>query len=77
MTERKGKAEIIDVKALLGGDDAFNRTAVRAALQEVLEAEMTEAVGAAKVSGHAVLRVIFRPLADCVLTGRTESALPA
>lgn len=48
MTERKGKAEAIDVKALLAGDDAFIRTVVRAALQEVLEAEMTEAVGAGK-----------------------------
>jgi transposase-like protein len=48
MTEKKGKAEGIDVKALLSGDDAFIRTVVRAALQEVLEAEMTEAVGAGK-----------------------------
>jgi transposase-like protein len=48
MTERKGKTDIIHVKGLLSGDDAFIRTVVRAALQEVLEAEMTEAVGAAK-----------------------------
>jgi transposase-like protein len=48
MTEKKGKAEGIDVKALLAGDDAFIRTVVRAALQEVLEAEMSEAVGAGK-----------------------------
>jgi transposase-like protein len=48
MTEQKGKAEGIDVKAVLAGDEAFIRTAVRAALQEVLEAEMTEAVGAGK-----------------------------
>jgi transposase-like protein len=45
MTERKSKAEVIDAKALLAGDDVFLRTVVRAALQEVLEAEMTEAVG--------------------------------
>ena len=44
MTEKKGKAGDIDVKALLAGDDAFIRTVVRAALQEVLEAEMTEPV---------------------------------
>jgi putative transposase len=48
MTERKVKSEGIDVKALLAGDDAFPRTVVRAALQEVLEAEMTEALGAGK-----------------------------
>jgi transposase-like protein len=48
MTEKKGKAESIDVKALLAGDDAFIRAVVRAALQEVLEAEMTEALSADK-----------------------------
>ena len=48
MTEKKGKTEGIDVKALLAGDDTFIRSVVRTALQEVLEAEMTEAVGAAK-----------------------------
>lgn len=48
MTERKFKAEGMDVKALLTSDDAFIRTVVRTALQEILEAEMTEAVGAGK-----------------------------
>jgi putative transposase len=48
LTEKKSRSEIIDVKAVLAGDDAFVRTVVRAALQEVLEAEMAEAVGAAK-----------------------------
>jgi putative transposase len=48
MTEKKGKAEGIDVKALLASDDAFIRAVVRAALQEVLEAEMTEALSADK-----------------------------
>jgi transposase-like protein len=48
MTEKKDKAEGIDVKALLAGDDAFICAVVRAALQEVLEAEMTEALSADK-----------------------------
>jgi transposase-like protein len=48
MTERRSGREVIDVKAVLAGDDAFIRTVVRTALQEVLEAEMTEAVGAGK-----------------------------
>ena len=48
MTEKKGKGEVVDVKALLAGDEEFVRTLMRAALQEVLEAEMTEAVGAGK-----------------------------
>ncbi len=48
MTERKGKSGTIDVKALLAGDEEFLRALVRAALQEVLEAEMAEALGAEK-----------------------------
>jgi transposase-like protein len=48
MTKRKGKGEGIDVKALLAGDEDFIRTVVQAVLQEVLEAEMTEVIGAAK-----------------------------
>lgn len=48
MTERKGKGEGIAVKAVLARDDAFLRTVVKTALQEFLEAEMTEVVGAGK-----------------------------
>jgi transposase-like protein len=48
MTKRKGKTEASDVEGLLGQDEAFIRTIVKTALQEVLEAEMVEAVGAAK-----------------------------
>src|SRR5580658_5507258 len=48
MTERKGKAELIDVKELLGRDEDFVRAALEALLQAALEAEMTEAIGAEK-----------------------------
>jgi putative transposase len=48
MTKEQGKAGKLDVKALLTADPNFVREIVRAALQEVLEAEMTETVGAAK-----------------------------
>ena len=48
MTERKGKSGTIDVKALLAGDEEFLRALVRAALQEVLEVEMAETLGAEK-----------------------------
>jgi hypothetical protein len=44
MTKRQGKSSTIDVKALLREDEEF----LRAALQEVLEAEMTDALGAEK-----------------------------
>jgi putative transposase len=48
MTERKGKAERIDVKELLRRDQDFVRAALEALLQAALEAEMTEAIGAEK-----------------------------
>ena len=48
MTKKQGKSGTIDVKALVAEDEEFLRGLVRAALQEVLEAEMTEAVGAEK-----------------------------
>ena len=48
MTKRQGKSGTIDVKALLAGDEEFLRALVRTALEEVLEAEMTEALGAEK-----------------------------
>src|ERR1700732_3160483 len=48
MTKREHKAERIDLKALVGGDRDFLRELIRTTLQEVLEAEMTEALGAAK-----------------------------
>ena len=48
MTDRKGKSGTIDVKALLAGDEEFLRALVRTALEEVLEVQMTEALGAEK-----------------------------
>ena len=48
MTKRQGKSGTIDIKAVLAEDEEFLRGLVRTALQEVLEAEMTEALGAEK-----------------------------
>src|SRR5438093_9728987 len=48
MTKRQGKSRTIDVKALLSEDEEFLRALVRTAVQEVLEAEMVEALGAEK-----------------------------
>ena len=48
MTVKDGTKGSADLKALIASDPDFVRTLVRAALQEVLEAEMTETVGAAK-----------------------------
>ena len=48
MTKRQVKSGTIDIKAVLAEDEEFLRGLVRTALQEVLEAEMTEALGAEK-----------------------------
>src|SRR6202142_1516843 len=48
MTKKEHKAERIDLKALVGSDRDFLRQLIRTMLQEVLEAEMTDALGAAK-----------------------------
>ena len=48
MTKRQSKSGTIDIKAVLAEDEEFLRALVRMALQEVLEAEMTEALGAEK-----------------------------
>jgi putative transposase len=48
MTKREGKGEVVDLKGLLSRDDEFLRAAVQALVQEALEAEMAEAIGAAK-----------------------------
>ncbi len=48
MTERKVRTEANEAKAVLVRDEAFIRAVVKTALQEILEAEMSEAVGAAK-----------------------------
>ena len=48
MTKRQGKSGTIDIKAVLAEDEEFLRALVRMALQEVLEAEITEALGVEK-----------------------------
>src|ERR1700757_4068570 len=48
MTKGEGKAEVIDLKGLLGRDEDFVRAAVEALVQAALEAEMSEAIGAEK-----------------------------
>src|SRR5215470_3109175 len=68
MTKRQGKSGTIDIKAVLAEDEEFLRALVRMALQEVLEAEMTEALGRREERtglGPAGLQVgLLRPNAD-------------
>jgi transposase-like protein len=46
MTKRDVKSGTIDIKGLVAEDEEFLRALVRMALQEVLEGEMPEALGA-------------------------------
>lgn len=48
MTKREGSSSIVELKGLLERDEGFVRTAVQGLVQEALEAEMTEAIGASK-----------------------------
>ena len=48
MTVKDATRGAADLKALVASDPDFVRVLMRSALQEVLEAEMTETVGAAK-----------------------------
>lgn len=48
MTVEKLRPTLAEIKGLLGSDKEFLKPLVRAVLQEVLEAEMTEALGAGK-----------------------------
>ena len=48
MTQRKDKAERTKWKELMGDQEDFLRPLVREVIQQVLEAEMEEAVGAGK-----------------------------
>lgn len=59
MTKREGKAEVVDIKGLLERDEDFMRSAVEVLVQAALEAEMTEAIGAAK-SERSETRIAYR-----------------
>ena len=48
MTVEKLRPTLAEIKSLLSADKDFLKPIVRAVLQEVLETEMTEALGAAK-----------------------------
>src|SRR4051794_38754749 len=53
MTEKNVKRSKQDIKALMGADEDFLRPTVKVILQEMLEAEMSEAVGAGKGERNA------------------------
>src|SRR6201999_610213 len=79
MTKRQGKSRTIDVKALLAEDEEFLRALVRTALQEVLGAEMTEALGAekgARASGRQGYRSGYYGRTLITRVGKLELRVP-
>ena len=79
MTKRQGKSGTIDVKALLTEDEEFLRALVRTAVQEVLEAEMTEALGAEKgerAAGGQGYRSGYYGLTLITRVGKLELRVP-
>jgi hypothetical protein len=66
MTEKKRRSGTIDVKAALAGGEEFLRGLVRTAQKEVLEAAMTEALGARRGSG----RLAGWDMGRAIMTGR-------
>lgn len=79
MTEKKGKAGSLDVKALLAEDADFLRTLVQTMVQEILEAEMSAALGADK-SERTGSRVGYRsgyyPRTLITRVGKLELRVP-
>ena len=59
MTRKKSNRTLKEIKAMMGEDDEFLRPMVRAVIQEFLEAEMAEAVGAEKGSSEGVSPRIY------------------
>ena len=48
MIQKKTNRTLKEIKAMMGEDDEFLRPMVREVIQEFLEAEMAEAIGAEK-----------------------------
>jgi putative transposase len=79
MTVEKLRPTLAEIKALLAADGDFLKPIVRAVLQEVLEAEMTEAVGAAKgerTDGRLGYRSGYYPRSLLTRIGKIELKVP-
>ena len=79
MAKKDVNAAIVSLKELLSGDDDFVREAVRGYLQNVLEGEMTVAVGAGKMErclGRLGYRSGYYERALVTRVGRIELRVP-
>ncbi len=79
MARSEGKAEVIDLKALVERDEDFLRAALQALVQAALEAEMTEAIGAEKgerTETRLAYRSGYYPRALITRVGTLELRVP-
>ena len=79
MTRKKGNRSLAEIKALLEEESDFLRPMVRAAIQEFLEAEMAEAVGAEKgerVEGRVSYRSGYYARSLITRVGKLELRVP-
>jgi transposase-like protein len=79
MTVEKLRPTLAEIKALLASDKDFLKPIVRAVLQEVLEAEMTEALGAGKgerVEGRLGYRSGYYTRSLVTRVGKIELRVP-
>lgn len=79
MTKNDVSSAVSELKALLSGDDDFVRAAVRGYLQEVLEEEMTAALGADKgerTQGRLGYRSGYYERALITRVGRLDLRVP-
>jgi transposase-like protein len=75
MTVEKLRPTLAEIKSLLVSDKDFLKPIVRAVLQEVLEGEMTEALGAAKgerIDGRLGYRSGYYPRSLLTRVGKIE-----
>ena len=79
MTVTKIRTDVSAVKQLLASDKEFLKPLIQTALQEVLEAEMTEALGAEKgerSEGRLGYRSGYYPRALITRVGKLELRVP-
>ncbi len=79
MTQKKSTAQGTNWKALLSEDADLMRELVRHVMQEILEAEMTETIGAGpgeRTEGRQGYRAGYYPRTLVTRVGKLESRIP-
>jgi putative transposase len=79
MTRKKSNRTTAEIKAMMANDGEFLRPMVRTVIQEFLEAEMTEAIGAQKgerIEGRLSYRSGYYPRSLITRVGKLELRVP-